>query len=81
MTTSFVMSEATGSENTRSLRAAERTTSRSETIPTGLELRSTTTRAPILCSASSATACLTVCCGRMVITLLPLLARRLAMFM
>src|SRR5262245_25160283 len=80
-TTLRVMSAATGSENTRSFRAAARTMSRSDRIPTGCGVESTTTSAPMLCSARSTRACLTVCSGRIVITLFPLLLRRLEMFM
>ncbi len=80
-TTFLVMRAATGSENTRSFRAAARTMSRSDRIPTGCGVESTTTSAPILCSARRPRACLTVCSGWIVITVRPLLVRRLEMFM
>src|SRR5581483_6707707 len=79
-TTSRVMISATARPNSRSSRAASRTMSRSETMPTGAPRSSTTTSAPMLCSARSPSASRMACSGRQVTTRPPLRARMLAMF-
>src|SRR5881398_930119 len=79
--TSRVMISATFIPNTRSFRAASRTTSRSERIPTGRLASSTTMSAPTLCRARSPSASRIDCSGRTVWALSPFVARMLAMSM